>query len=124
MNEYWTISELKYIDLSESYVLDVTTHPALVEFRMEYFLLPEHAEYLTPGPDEYFHPRKGWLRFQQVSELEWKQQGAPPARDASGSYDYGNIDSLLWSGSEYRLEGSWGQMRILAKRLEVSLDGS
>lgn len=49
------------------------------------------------------------------------EQGAPPATDASGEVDFGHIDSLVWDGNAFELEGDWGRMEVSAARAEVEI---
>ena len=119
---YDEIPSLAAILLEESYVLDIEAHPASVQFSVDFVLTPEHPEYCPPGADESYCCRRGWLRFSGVTRCLWANQGAPPARDATGEVDYGNIDSFAWDTASYLLEGDWGHMELIAERLEVHLE--
>lgn len=119
---YEEIAGLAEILLEESYVLDIEAHPSRVDFRVEFVLTPGHPDYRQPSPDEAYCARHGWLRFSGVTRCLWSDQGAPPARDATGEIDFGNIDSLEWDQTQYSLEGDWGRMELTAEQVDVELD--
>ena len=54
----------------------------------------------------------------------WGGQGAAPATDASGERDFGHIDSLVWEGDAFRLEGDWGRMEVSAERAELEISAT
>ncbi|MDP9026591.1 MAG: hypothetical protein M3N46_03420 [Actinomycetota bacterium] len=58
----------------------------------------------------------------EVQSLVWSDQGAPPAFDARGQADYGNIDDMVFQGDLYRLGGSWGRMELVAARVTVEYE--
>jgi hypothetical protein len=109
--------------LEESFVLDVSARPGVVEFRLEVVLTPEHAEYVEPDAETYLCYRDGWLRFEEVTEVRWGGQGAPPATDASGAVDYGHIDSMRFEAGVFELEGDWGAMTVHAADARILLKG-
>jgi hypothetical protein len=119
---YQEIPSLAAILLEESYVLDIEAHPTTVEFSVDFVLAPEHPEYCPPGSDESHCYRRGRLRFSGVTRCLWSNQGAPPARDATGEVDYGNVDSFEWDRAGYSLEGDWGRMELIAEQVGVRLE--
>lgn len=50
--------------------------------------------------------------FVNPRRVEWTREAGPPATDATGESDWGNIDSLMWDGSRYELEGDWGAVIV------------
>jgi hypothetical protein len=66
---------------------------------------------------------RGSLGFAGVTELEWVEQGTPPAVDASGGVDYGHIDSMSRDGTSFELDGGWGRMRLCAETAMITLVG-
>lgn len=122
MTAYEDLPGFEHIVLEESFVLDVTAKPASVSFGLEVVLTPDHPEYVAPGPSSYLCYRDGRLEFDEVTGLEWTEQGAPPATDASGEIDYGHIDTMEWDAGLYELHGDWGAMRVWAKSARVVLD--
>jgi hypothetical protein len=122
MTSYEELPGLGSYVFEESFVLDVAAKPAVVSFRLEVVLTPEHPAYVAPGPDTYLCYRDGRLEFDGVTDLEWTGQGALPATDASGEIDYGHIDTMTWDAGLFELQGDWGTMRIWAKSARVVLD--
>lgn len=74
-----------------------------------------------PAPGEQYCYRRGEVTFQGVSELEWRRQGQPPARDATGEEDYGGIDSFVRDEDGYRFSGDFGDLRVKAQSVWASL---
>ena len=118
---YHDIMSLSDILLEESYVLDIEAHPSVLEFKIDFALTQDHPDYQPPAGDEMYCYRRGWLRFCGVTRFLWSNQGAPPARDATGEVGFGNIDSLLRHHAGYSLEGDWGQMELIAEGVDVRL---
>ena len=116
---YVDLPLLSTILLEESYVLDIEARPASIRFRVDFALTPEHPEYVRPSANEVHCTRRGWMRFSGVTTTSWSGQGVPPARDATGEVDYGNIDSFTFDGSTYTLEGDWGHLVVVADRISV-----
>jgi hypothetical protein len=124
MRPYEDLPALAGIFLEESYVLDVQAHPATLHFLMDLVLTPLHPEYTTPknrDTQEQYCYRRGTIIFSRVRRILWQDQGTPPARDAAGELDYGNIDSFAWEGDSYRLNGDWGDLEITAGELDVRI---
>lgn len=121
MRDYTAHASLAGLVLEESYVLGVTVEPGLVCFTMDFALGSDHPKYSPPEAPASYSARTGTLIFTDVSSLTWTGQGAPPATDASGERDYGNIDSLQWDEGHYSLEGDWGQMQVDAGQVEIVL---
>lgn len=121
MRPYVEIAQLRELLLEESYVLGITAIPGKVTFELDLVLTPGHGEYSPPGPGQQYCSRRGLLVFEGVTRLLWSQAGNPPAVDASGEADYGQIDSFEWDDAGALLEGSWGRMEIVSSSIEVAL---
>ena len=122
MHSYQRLSGLEEILLEETFVLDIEARPGQVGFLVEFVLTPRHPRYTRPRPGEVFCFRRGQLSFKDVSECYWLEQGLRPARDSSGEFDYGNIDSFEWEDNQFVLEGDWGTMRLNAERVRIEID--
>jgi hypothetical protein len=122
MENYTSIPVLRDLFLEESWVLGIEAHPGSLTFALDLVLTEEHSLYHLPLPGEQFCYRKGVLEFREVTQLAWANQGAPPARDASGQLDFENIDGMVSSGNVYRLEGSWGEIEVVAHALTVTFE--
>lgn len=122
MTGYMQLPELAGFFLEESYVLDVEAHPGSVILRMDFVLTAEHPQYRDPAPNNQFCYRRGRMEFLEVKRLLWTDQGAPPAFDATGETDYGNIDRFEFDALEYVIEGGLGRLDLRAANLRVTLD--
>jgi hypothetical protein len=96
--------------LEDSWVLAVRATPARIEFDMEFVLREGHPLYEPPSSGEQYCYHRGRLTIDNVKSLNWTDQGSPPAVDASGELDFGNIDALFVGGGQVRAEGLWGSM--------------
>ncbi len=121
MRPYVEIAPLSELLLEESYVLGITATPGKVTFELDLVLTPGHPEYAAPKPAEQYCYRRGYLVFKEVTRLLWSQSGSPPAVDASGEVDYGQIDTFEWDDAGALLEGSWGRMEVVSSSVEVDL---
>lgn len=120
--DYTEIAALQEVFLEESWVLGIEARPGSLIFRLDMVLTVRHPMYHSPASGEQFCYRTGVLAFLGVSSLMWSNQGAPPARDAIGQLDYDNIDHMDFEGDRYRLDGSWGEIEVVAEGLAVSFD--
>jgi hypothetical protein len=121
MRSYVEIDALRDVVLEESFVLNLRAEPGSLEFEAEFVLGEKHPDYRVPAADESDCFVRGTLRFRGVRSLNWEDQGAPPATDASGEIDYGHIDDLRWDDDLFELEGDWGRMRVVASVVDLEL---
>jgi hypothetical protein len=113
--DYSKLPALRDVYLEDSWVLDIRIDPLAVEFRIEFVLTENHPSYSSPRPGQQHCYRAGTLRFDGVRRVCWTSRGAPPATDASGESDFGNIDSFeCEEDHRYTLIGDWGHMVIEA----------
>jgi hypothetical protein len=122
MKPYIELPGLAEVVLEESYVLGIRAEPSEVMFEIDFVLTRAHPAYAPPPSSERECFRKGHLRFLGVRRLVWAEQGAPPATDARGEPDYGNIESLEWDEPRYVLAGDWGHMDVTAREVQIDLD--
>lgn len=121
MKSYLSIPALSAVVLEESWVLRIEATPGVVTFYAEFVLTPEHPEYAPPTGDEQFSYLVGRLSLRGIRELSWRNQGAPPARDANNEEDLGHIDVFEWSRGRFQVGGDWGQMTVLGETISVTL---
>lgn len=121
MRPYRELAALRGVYLEESYVLDIEAHPASLVVVLDLVLTVEHLDYRDPIDGEQYCYRRGSLTFGGISECRWSEQGRPPAVDATGERDYGNIDTFEWDNGRYILEGDWGHLDIRADQVELVL---
>jgi hypothetical protein len=106
----------------DSFVERLNIYPEDIIFDLTVALTPKHPEYRSPPPQEQHCYRRGRLIFRGVREPQIQLTGDPPAVDAEGLTDVGNIDAMEIDGRRYKLEGSWGSMRFQAGSAAVQLD--
>lgn len=121
MRKYEELPTIGAFLLEESYVLDIDARPGAMSMEVDLVLTPEHPDYEEPRADEQFCYRRGRISFSDVKALSWGGQGMPPAVDATGERDYGNIDRFEWARGRYLLEGSFGLLEVDASGVEVIL---
>lgn len=115
MKDYTDVAALSTVVLEESYVLDLVEEEGhSIRFRLHAVLTQDHPDYQPPGPGEQYCMAYGWLIFDNVVEVHGLQQFAalPPAVDATGEEDKGNIDSLKRHEDYWKVGGSWGEILI------------
>lgn len=112
MSDYWEIPGFGGLYLEDSWVLDITAKPGIVELTVDLVLRELHPDYQPPAPGEQYCYRRGFVRFTGVSSLVWEGQGAPPAVDATGEKDLGSIDVLMATDAGYEVEGDFGRIRV------------
>lgn len=122
MGDYWMLAGLADYYLEGSWVLDIVARPGSVTFSVDVVLRESHSAYRAPRAGEQYCVRRGRLSFDSVTALEWKDQGAPPARDATGEIDYGSIDHLQIVTTKSRVVGDFGTMEISGPPPIITLD--
>lgn len=121
MIDYRQIDDLRACYLEDSWVLDVIAQPGTLAISLDVVLLPGHPEYQAPLAGERYCYRRGEIKFEGVSVLHWDGQGLPPARDASGEFDYGGIDSFGVDHGVYHIVGNFGEISVWAESLRMKL---
>jgi len=110
--------------LEDSWVLDVSASERDCTFRLDLVLTPQHPGYHQPRPGEQYCYARALLRVTSGVAVAFQPGTGPPASDATGEFDWGNIDtfdSVDWEGRDaWQLTGSWGE--LLAAEPEVSVE--
>lgn len=119
--DYTEIPQLKYFVLEESWVLAITATPAQLRIETELVFAKDYPDLRPPREGDLYYSELRSIIFREVTAIEWNSQGRIPATDATGETDWGAIDSFRFAGDEYRLEGDWGAMRVIAKVVDVVL---
>lgn len=117
MLDYTSIPALTHFVLEESYVLGVEEQTGTVEIRMDLVLAKDHPELRPPKPGEWACVREGVIRFTGVTSFLWNDRSRP-AIEPDGSPSWDGFDSFTQDGTEYRLSGGPGEIRIVAEMLE------
>lgn len=114
MTDYTEIDELSAVYLEDSYVLGILEDDDRIMFDMEIVLTPDHPDYTPASEREQHCTRRGQLMFPGVTHRRWMLSGDPPATDATGKPDYGNIDTFSATERGYHLSGDWGELDVKA----------
>lgn len=119
ISDYWSIPGFDSLYLEDSWVLDITARPGVLEFVVDLVLRESHPRYEAPKAGEGYCYRRGVLRFRGVSSLMWQGQGTVPAIDATGEQDYGSVDVLTVTDDVYTVEGDFGRIVVASARPSV-----
>ncbi|MCX5192088.1 hypothetical protein ACFV8Z_08230 [Streptomyces sp. NPDC059837] len=110
------------VSLEDSYVLDIAVHPGVLALKLDLLLLPAHPEYRSPLPGERACFRPATVVFSNVRDLHWTGQSViKPGIDASGSTDFGSVDSLTRLDDSYKILGDWGEINLRADAPSLSI---
>ena len=121
-DKYPSFPGFENISLEDSYVLDIVVHPAVLIFKLDVLLLPDHPEHRAPAPGERACFRQATVVFSSVRDLHWTGQSViKPAIDASGSADYGSVDSLTRVDNNYKILGDWGEINLQSDAPSLSI---
>jgi hypothetical protein len=112
MSDYWNIPGFEGIYLEDSWVLDITARPGILELVVDLVLRESHPLFEPPLAGEQYCHRRGVVRFNGVSSLRWEGQGAAPAIDATGERDHGSVDVLRATNDAYMVEGDFGHIVV------------
>ncbi|WP_246180781.1 hypothetical protein [Nocardia ninae] len=91
---------------------DIVERASEIKFVLEAVLTPEHPQYHPPGAGEQYCYACGDLVFSEVRRVEWVYRSFRKYKDATGTEDLGNIDSLTSSEGIYTVVGDWGRVHI------------
>ncbi len=116
---------LNGVYLEDSWVLSVQGSQADCRFELDVVLTPQHRSYSSPRPGEQYCYRRATLLLTSLCPISYQPSEAPPAMDASGERDLGNIDSFTavdWDGRDaWQLAGEWGEMTIANPSVQLHL---
>jgi hypothetical protein len=108
-----SVEDLGNVYLADSWVLAIETDNSHVCFVLDAVLQEGHPRFYWPpkAGEQHAYARLRWCLRGEV----WWNDGPhldQPATDATGEFDYGNIDSWIKEGDVDHLEGSWGTVAI------------
>ncbi|WP_157968698.1 hypothetical protein [Streptomyces geranii] len=122
-NDYRSFPGFENVSLEDSYVLDIVVRPGVLTLELDLLLLPGHLGYLPPLPGERACFRGARVVFSSVCDLHWAGLGViRPAVDASGSADFGSVDSLSSLDDGYKILGDWGEIILRSDAPSLSID--
>lgn len=124
MNDsYRSFQGFENVSLEDSYVLDIAVHPAVLTLKLDLLLLPGHPEHRAALAGERACFRQATVVFSSVRDLHWTGQSViKPAMDASGSADWGSVDSLIRVDNSYTLMGDRGEINLQSDAPSLSID--
>ncbi|WP_338514813.1 hypothetical protein VRC24_12195 [Pseudomonas poae] len=121
---YYEIPSLSNIYFEDSYVLSIREREGSLVFELEAVLTENHPKYKKPQEGEMYCYRNIFLCFLNVDSFEWFDRRFMVYADASGEFDYGNIDSFVGCDGGYELTGDWGQVAIKGQAVDVIIEDS
>jgi hypothetical protein len=122
---YRLFKSLAEVYLEDSWVLEVDERGGSLVFDLEVVLTERHAFYGPPQPGELHCYRRGQLIVRSPLPISLRRSGNPPATDATGGQDYGNIDTVRpvdHEPSTWELTGDWGEASVVLPEVELNLD--
>ncbi|MEU5320374.1 hypothetical protein AB0G67_27040 [Streptomyces sp. NPDC021056] len=122
-DDYPSFPGFEHVCLEDSYVLGITVQPAVLLLKLDLPLLPGHPHHRAPLPGERACFRQATVTFSSVRDLHWTGQGViKPAVDASGTVDFGSVDSLTRHDTHYQLLGDWGEIKLESDTPSLCID--
>jgi hypothetical protein len=110
---YDQLPGFEHLYLEDSWVLGVHESDDELRFDVEAVLTESHPDWHPPKDREVYAYKRLALVFARPRQVTWlRRMSGPPAVDASGEVDYGNIDLFEWENDTYELEGEWGRVRV------------
>ena len=124
MQYFEVFSDLAGVYLEDSWVLELAPSDYGLSLRLETVLTPEHPLYEPPKPGQQHCYRLGWLSLRAEDPMDIRLSGNPPATDATGERDFGNVDSFVFNPAENRweLEGDWGRASVFSPEVTLEFD--
>lgn len=119
--DHSTLDTFADVHLAESHLLTVVALPGTVTFLLDAAILTSSPYWREPPPGEWATWLPATLRFIGVTALRWSDAHQPPSFDADLEKDYGNIDSLTYRDSTYRLDTGAGILEITATTIDLDL---
>ncbi|MEV7239478.1 hypothetical protein AB0N06_38150 [Streptomyces sp. NPDC051020] len=104
-------------------MLDIEVHPAVLILKLDLLLLPGHPDYQASLPGERACFREATAVFSSVRDLHWTGQSlVKPAVDATGTRDFGSVDSLTRIDNSYKILGDWGEINLQSDSPSLSIN--
>lgn len=126
MEYHEAFADLAEIYLEDSWVLNVAPTERGATFRLDVVLTPSHPRYQSPSPGEQHCYRRAQLTVGGRRRSLLRPSDIPPARDASGELDFGNIDVFIqadWDGeASWELSGDWSDLQIVEPFVNLALE--
>jgi hypothetical protein len=119
-------ADLADVYLEDSWVLDIVPTEGGVTFRLDAVLTAAHPRYEPPAPDEHYCYQRVRLTIASAKRSVLHRSDAPPATDASGEVDFGNIDEFTevdWDGeAAWEVRGGWGDLLTVEPSVDIAFE--
>jgi hypothetical protein len=121
LRQYFEVPPLDQYYFEDSWVLDIEVVDTGAVLTVEAVLTPKHPDFGPPKRGEQHPYQRIRLRFENATGTQFEPGNAPPAVDASGQTDLGNIDRFDVSDASdfFFLEGSWGTLEVEGATLTI-----
>jgi len=113
MKPYHDKPTLAHIYLEDSWVLGIRTNNTDVIFKCEFVLLRTHKSYTPALKGQQYCYKKGELRFNNCSMINWRSLVDSRTIDLDGTIDMGNFHSFEFDDDFNKLDlmSAFGQKR-------------
>lgn len=106
---YYQPPILSNVYLEDSYALSILEKNDSLILELDAVLTETHPSYSPPKDGETYCYRRASLVFSKIKLIEWKSKSFVQCTDASGEFDYGNIDTFSLRRADcWSLSGDWG----------------
>ncbi|WP_240505176.1 hypothetical protein [Nocardia mangyaensis] len=102
--------------MEDSYVLAILETDSELKFDLDAVLTQKSPDYHAPLPGEQYCYQRGVLVFSAVQSRKWDSRSTQTFHDATGDEDLGNIDTFVFDGGVYKLEGDWGEVELYSDK--------
>jgi hypothetical protein len=113
----------KGIDFNDSFVLGWSSNETEITFKIEASIWPDSPHYLNPKPDENTCYRRCEIKFTGFTSYSGlaKQSRVKPNKDIDGTFDYGNIDSLIKTNQGFKVVGEFGNLEVINGKIQLKI---
>ncbi|MCP4407314.1 MAG: hypothetical protein GY807_06040 [Gammaproteobacteria bacterium] len=80
------------------------------------------VDYHAPKPSEAYCYRRIKIHIKDTESIRWISRTMVPSTDLNGTIDYGNINEFEFEDGTYTIIGDWGEVKITAGNVEVTLE--
>jgi len=108
---YEELPGFEHLHLEDSWVLAIANDAEGVRLDLEAVMTDEPPRWKPPNAGEQYSYLRVAIVFSPATAVELELSGRPPATDATGETDFGNIDSFRWIADRFELEGDCGRPR-------------
>ena len=118
-NNYFERDEFQNIYLEDSFVISIQETKSDITFNCDFVLLEKHKMHSIPKNDEQYCYLKGYVKFSNITQIDWIKRNENVFSNNCYDNDYGNIDIFHIDNEKYYLQGDWGEVIISSKNIEL-----